>query len=1264
MAREIMTFCQNLGHDEVGFYGDNEPTVRALLRVLLNSRHALGLRTRIYTTRVRDSAGNSLAENAVQRIRGLACTMLEDLMSRIGVRLNSNHGLWSWAARHACWAMNRYQATRGVTGYELVHGKSYTGTIVPYGCPVYAYVRPQGGKGDPKWRMALFLGKTENQDAWVVGDGEQVMLTRSVRRVDRPWSKFLAYYQNFNTYSWEYQMNFGGRIVPSKRAVGPMPLKDGQMPPMDTILVKFRDEEAEAVEAYALSREGKEESLKEIQEAADELNLALVGLPAPSAPRHEVAEPGQPVTPPLQSVQVPVDEMEVQQMSPLPWEVDEQPRQQKRTPPPANAAPSDPQAKRSRTEEPISSSMTARMEMVLRRIETVKIDGGEYHHMDTMIGSENVVALEEDWKEPSLLEPGVIPDELWSEDCLSREPPQPLPEVDRLADAVEELRLKSLGVIRDLLQEESHFDLLTTRSVYDWRIKMKKLKTGKQEKKWLRRSRLVAREYANSKRDDVHSPTSSAHSLRLLPLLFLSERSREFSGRQVVLGALDIKDAFLQVPQEENLQIVAGGKRYRVLKNLPGQRLGAKAWYTYLTNFLSEKGFMFHTENPCLGKLKLCEEEGSVFVLIHVDDLMFYGDVAKVNSFIQVLKSKFEISISQMKDVGEEFQFLKRTYRLESDGLAVKPGRYSDDMIENYEKAYGPVNAQKLPAGPEIKDTDGSDLLDAEHASLFRSLVGSGIYLAQERLDIAFTIKELAASMSNPTASSMAKMKRLVGYLKETKDQYMHLPYPVRGQGIVIRSGAKWLLETFADADWSGSRGHRRSTSAGVHAINGLIVFASSRGQKVVSLSSSESELHALVSGACDGIFIKSTMVFLVNEEVHHACLLDNLSTRQIAQKRGSGKLRHVSGKLLWCQDKVATKEMEVIQVSTSKNISDIGTKALSQMRLKLLMFWCNMRSADGARIGEQEFQEEEERQRQKGNVMRLAKLLNRMVLSGGLGQATAERMSIEEELLQQQPEETWRRWLAVILFLIVLMLVGFINLVRKEKRLRDEVENIRTEQERLQMELREQRAEQSRCESMTHDYIENVHLGLVAMGGYLDPALPSLTEADRHQRSFLQMGNRTRDILRLGRQRRSYIRGILRRRNESPVSSRSAEKKFFPETQPLWGWIPEKLSRSQLSMWARLPMSLGQHRWQQKALQRENQNQKVKVRWGKSHLCEKRVAKMKSRQRMRMLGNKPQRCPSTVRKRRWRNRHWASRSSDEIQISPRFLCEPCWELE
>ena len=103
-------------------YGDNEPTIRSLLRILLNSRHAMGLRTRLYTTKVKDSAGNSLAENAIQRVRGLACTLM--------------HGLWSWAARHACWLLNKFQATRGTTSHELVHGKPYTGALAPFGCPV------------------------------------------------------------------------------------------------------------------------------------------------------------------------------------------------------------------------------------------------------------------------------------------------------------------------------------------------------------------------------------------------------------------------------------------------------------------------------------------------------------------------------------------------------------------------------------------------------------------------------------------------------------------------------------------------------------------------------------------------------------------------------------------------------------------------------------------------------------------------------------------------------------------------------------------------------------------------------------------------------------------------------------------------------------------------------------------------------------------------------------------------------------------------
>ena len=161
-AKEVMTFCQHLGHHKVAFYGDNEPTIRSILRMLLSSRHVLGLRTTILTPRIRDSAGNSLAENAVQRERGLTCTVMGDLMSRNQVRLNSNNPLWSWAAKHSCWIMSGYQAYHGVTAIELVHGKQYAGSIVPFGCPAYAYVRSQAlnpPKGDPKWKMTFSLAR-------------------------------------------------------------------------------------------------------------------------------------------------------------------------------------------------------------------------------------------------------------------------------------------------------------------------------------------------------------------------------------------------------------------------------------------------------------------------------------------------------------------------------------------------------------------------------------------------------------------------------------------------------------------------------------------------------------------------------------------------------------------------------------------------------------------------------------------------------------------------------------------------------------------------------------------------------------------------------------------------------------------------------------------------------------------------------------------------------------------------------------------------
>ena len=168
MTHEVLSFVQSLGCAEVGFYGDNEPTIRQILKTIITSRHALGLKTRIFTTKVKDSAGNSLAENSIQRIRQLACTLVEDVAQKTGLSYPCEHPLWSWAGRYAAWCLNRYQVGRSLTAYEVTQGKKYYGKVARFGEPVYGYCNSRG-KADAKWKVDLFLGKNREpgcMDHW------------------------------------------------------------------------------------------------------------------------------------------------------------------------------------------------------------------------------------------------------------------------------------------------------------------------------------------------------------------------------------------------------------------------------------------------------------------------------------------------------------------------------------------------------------------------------------------------------------------------------------------------------------------------------------------------------------------------------------------------------------------------------------------------------------------------------------------------------------------------------------------------------------------------------------------------------------------------------------------------------------------------------------------------------------------------------------------------------------------------------------------
>ena len=128
-----------------------------------------------------------------------------------------------------------------------------------------------------------------------------------------------------------------------------------------------------------------------------------------------------------------------------------------------------------------------------------------------------------------------------------------------------------MGVLQERCKYNGEINgSLTTRFVYDWRLK--RFENGSNEngipiKKWMRRSRYVAREFANSKPDDVYSPATGSHTANLIPILFLQKLQQLQSNLNggdydVILTSLDIKDAFLQVLQQHVVSVTLHETEY------------------------------------------------------------------------------------------------------------------------------------------------------------------------------------------------------------------------------------------------------------------------------------------------------------------------------------------------------------------------------------------------------------------------------------------------------------------------------------------------------------------------------------------------------------------------------------------------------------------------------------------------------------------------------------------------------------------------------
>nr|GEV18239.1 retrovirus-related Pol polyprotein from transposon TNT 1-94 [Tanacetum cinerariifolium] len=197
--------------------------------------------------------------------------------------------------------------------------------------------------------------------------------------------------------------------------------------------------------------------------------------------------------------------------------------------------------------------------------------------------------------------------------------------------------------------------------------------------------------------------------------------------------------------------------------------------------------------------------------------------------FSKLMEKRFEMIM--MREIKK---FLWLQVNQFSNGIFINQSKYILDIL----KIFGMENCDTVltPMVEQAKlklDLVGKPV---DHI-VYRSMIGSLMYLTSSRLDIMFATCMCASNQANPNEHHVSAIKRIFRYLKETLN--LGLWYP---------KYSGFDLTTYSDADHAGCHLDRKSTSGSVQFLGDKLVCWSSKKHNCVSISTAESE-YVVVSG-------------------------------------------------------------------------------------------------------------------------------------------------------------------------------------------------------------------------------------------------------------------------------------------------------------------------------------------------------------------------------------------------------------------------------
>jgi hypothetical protein len=185
------------------------------------------------------------------------------------------------------------------------------------------------------------------------------------------------------------------------------------------------------------------------------------------------------------------------------------------------------------------------------------------------------------------------------------------------------------------------------------------------------------------------------------------------------------------------------------------------------------------------------------------------------------------------------------------------------------------------------------------------------------RPDIAYTLSVLCKYMANLGRAHWQAAKRVLCYLKGTRDAPLVL-------------GGNLTLHTYSNVDFVGDRDDRKSMGAYIFAIGIGAVTWSAKKQRVVALSTLEAKYMAMSQAACEATWVHRVLKEL-GANIEFVTIYAD-STGAIALTKNPAfhnRSKHIDVQYHYTREKVANGEIQITYIPMGEMVADALTKPL-----------------------------------------------------------------------------------------------------------------------------------------------------------------------------------------------------------------------------------------------------------------------------------------------------------------------------------------------